>query len=83
VGGRGTLFGPILGAVGVNALKSWTTRAYPDMWLLILGVLFIFVTVFMPKGMIGLPEQLRDLKRRVRPGTAPSAIESAKEPAAK
>ena len=52
VGGRGTLFGPILGAIGVNALKSWTTRAYPDLWLLILGVLFVLVTVFMPKGML-------------------------------
>ena len=30
VGGRGTLIGPILGAVGINALKSWATRAYPD-----------------------------------------------------
>jgi urea transport system permease protein len=71
VGGRGTLFGPILGAIGVNALKSWTTRAYPDMWLLILGLLFIFVTVFMPKGLIGLPEQLRDLKSRFRPAAPP------------
>ena len=33
VGGRGTLFGPIVGAIGVNALKSWATRAYPDLWL--------------------------------------------------
>ena len=30
VGGRGTLLGPILGAFGVNAFKSWATRAYPD-----------------------------------------------------
>jgi urea transport system permease protein len=64
VGGRGTLFGPILGAVGVNALKSWMTRAYPDMWLLFLGAVFILVTVFMPKGIVGLPGQLRDLARR-------------------
>ncbi len=55
VGGRGTLIGPVLGAVGVNALKSWTTRAYPDMWLLFLGALFVLVTVFMPKGIVGVP----------------------------
>ena len=67
VGGRGTLIGPVLGAVVVNALKSWTTRAYPDMWLLILGALFILVTVFMPKGIVGLPEQLRALRARFRP----------------
>jgi urea transport system permease protein len=63
VGGRGTLVGPILGAIGVNALKSWTTRAYPDMWLLFLGTVFVVVTVFMPKGIVGLPGQLRDLAR--------------------
>jgi urea transport system permease protein len=64
VGGRGTLIGPILGAVGVNALKSWTTRAFPDMWLLILGTLFVLVTLFMPKGIVGLPGQLKGLRRR-------------------
>lgn len=64
IGGRGTLFGPILGAVVVNWIKSWATRAYPDMWLLILGGLFIVVTVFMPKGLIGLPEQLRQFQAR-------------------
>ncbi len=64
VGGRGTLIGPILGAVGVNALKSWATRAYPDLWLIFLGTLFVLVTLFMPKGIVGLPGQLRDLKKR-------------------
>lgn len=66
VGGRGTLIGPILGAIGVNALKSWTTRAYPDMWLLFLGGVFVLVTVFMPKGIVGLPEQIGGLLRRRR-----------------
>jgi urea transport system permease protein len=66
VGGRGTLIGPVLGAIGVNALKSWTTRAFPDMWLLILGTLFVLVTLFMPKGIVGLPGQLQALRRRFR-----------------
>jgi urea transport system permease protein len=64
VGGRGTLIGPILGAIGVNALKSWATRAYPDLWLIILGGLFILITVFMPKGLVGLPGYLRAIKNR-------------------
>jgi urea ABC transporter permease protein UrtC len=59
VGGRGTLLGPIVGAVSVNALKSWATRAYPDSWLLILGTLFILVVLFLPKGIIGIPAQIR------------------------
>jgi urea transport system permease protein len=65
VGGRGTLIGPVLGAISVNALKSWTTRAFPDMWLLILGTLFVLVTLFMPKGLVGLPGQLLALRRRL------------------
>ncbi len=64
VGGRGTLIGPVIGAVIINALKSWATRAYPDLWLLFLGMTFILVTLFMPKGIVGLPAQLRGLKRR-------------------
>jgi len=64
VGGRGTLIGPIIGAFAVNAMKSWATRAYPDLWLIFLGGMFIFVTVFMPKGIVGLPEQLRNNWKR-------------------
>jgi urea transport system permease protein len=64
VGGRGTLIGPVLGAIGVNALKSWITRAFPDMWLLILGTLFVLVTLFMPKGIVGLPGQFQALRHR-------------------
>jgi urea transport system permease protein len=64
VGGRGTLLGPVLGAFFVNAMKSWATRAYPDMWLLFLGTLFVLVTLFMPKGLVGLPAQLAGWKGR-------------------
>jgi len=76
VGGRGTLLGPILGAVGVNALKSWATRALPDLWLLLLGTLFIVVTLFLPKGIVGLPEQLRQLRRRPSRVVRPTAQEA-------
>ena len=55
VGGRGTLVGPIIGAIAVNGLKSWATRAYPDLWLLLLGSLFIFVVLFLPGGIVSLP----------------------------
>jgi hypothetical protein len=36
------------------------------MWLLILGTVFVLVTVFMPKGIIGLPQQLQGLRRHFR-----------------
>ena len=66
LGGRGTLVGPVLGAVSVNALKSWATRAYPDMWLLILGGSFVLVVMFMPKGIIGIPAQVRALIAKMK-----------------
>jgi ABC-type branched-subunit amino acid transport system permease subunit len=70
VGGRGTLVGPILGAITVNALKSYATRAFAEQWLYILGGLFIIVVLFMPKGIVGLPGQLSDLRRRFFPKTS-------------
>jgi urea transport system permease protein len=66
VGGRGNLLGPILGAIGVNALKSYATRAFAEQWLFFLGGLFIVVTLFMPKGIVGLPGQLSELAKRWR-----------------
>jgi urea transport system permease protein len=54
VGGRGTLIGPIIGAFFVNGAKSWFTQAFPEFWLYFLGALFIAVTIFLPRGIIGL-----------------------------
>jgi urea transport system permease protein len=57
VGGRGTLIGAIIGAIGVNFGKSWFTAALPDVWLFALGALFIVVTLFLPKGIVGTVKQ--------------------------
>ena len=53
VGGRGTLIGPIIGAVLVNYLRSLVSEAFPEMWLFAQGALFIFVVVLMPDGIYG------------------------------
>lgn len=60
LGGRGTIVGPVLGAISVNALKSWaSTGATADFWPLILGGSFVLVVLFMPKGIVGLPAQIQ------------------------
>jgi urea transport system permease protein len=59
VGGRGTIVGPIIGALLVNAGKSWFTGALPELWLFALGGLFVAVTLFLPKGILGLWDQWR------------------------
>jgi urea transport system permease protein len=53
VGGRGTLVGAALGAVLVNFAKTWLTGALPEVWLFAQGALFIVVTLFLPKGILG------------------------------
>jgi len=54
VGGRATLYGAAAGALMVNYGKSWFTAALPEVWLFALGALFVLVTVFLPRGVIGL-----------------------------
>ena len=54
VGGRGTLHGAALGAVLVNYAKTFFTGALPEVWLYALGALFVLVTLFLPRGVIGL-----------------------------
>ena len=72
VGGRGTLSGAILGAVLVNLGKTWLTGALPEIWLFALGGLFIVVTLFLPRGLIGLIS-----RRRAAP--PPPAVAAARE----
>jgi urea transport system permease protein len=60
VGGRGTLIGPVIGAFAVNFGKTWLTGALPEVWLFALGALFIAVTLFLPRGIVGLWSQLRN-----------------------
>jgi urea transport system permease protein len=63
VGGRATIVGPIVGAVLVNAAKSWFTGALPEFWLFALGGLFVLVTLFLPKGIVGLWDQWRSARQ--------------------
>jgi urea transport system permease protein len=54
LGGRGTLLGPILGAALLHGSKSVLTRAFPELWLFVLGLLFIVVTRWLPRGVLAL-----------------------------
>ena len=78
VGGRGTLLGPVVGAVGVSWLQSVLTTSYPDLWLFVLGGLFISVVLFLPDGVIGGCERLlaRGGGSRVKPA-APAGEQGA------
>jgi urea transport system permease protein len=75
VGGRGNLFGAILGAFLVNGAKSWLTSNFPELWLFVLGGLFIAVTIFLPRGVIGLFDALKRRRRPAAPTTETVAAE--------
>jgi len=66
IGGRGTLVGAALGAGVVNYLKTIFTSGWLAVyWLFALGGLFVLVTLAMPKGLIGVWEDIRSrLKSR-------------------
>ena len=80
VGGRGTLYGAVLGGILVNFAKTYLTGAAPEIWLYFLGLLFVLVTLFMPKGIVGVLSDLRsrgfrmpkaaDVRARLFPGRA-------------
>ena len=78
VGGRGTIFGPVIGAFLVNGGKSWFTGILPEYWLFALGALFIFATIFLPKGVAGLFAKFKT-KKANKPATLPSAEPAAAE----
>ena len=71
VGGRGTLFGAVTGAVLVNYAKTYFTGALPELWLYALGALFVMVTLFLPRGLVGLGASRR---RAIQAGAAVPAI---------
>jgi urea transport system permease protein len=79
VGGRGTLTGAALGAVLVNAAKSWFTGALPEYWLFALGGLFVMTTLLLPKGIVGT---LAEHWPKRRNGAAPRlSVSAAAQPA--
>ncbi len=67
VGGKGTLIGPILGAIAVNLFKSLISESFPSVWQFFLGLLCVGVILFLPGGLVSLkdiPAKLRERKAK-------------------
>ena len=69
VGGRGFLYGAIIGAILVNYGKTYFTGAFPEVWLFMLGGLFVVSTLYLPQGVVGVVQQWKD-KRAERKALA-------------
>jgi len=73
VGGRGTLVGAALGAILVNYAKTlFTSGAMAEYWLFALGGLFVVVTLFLPKGVLGAAMDWLRPRGEPLPGNGPS-----------
>jgi len=58
IGGRGTLYGAVVGALIVNLASTYFTSALPEVWLYALGALFVVSTLYLPKGIVGLASKV-------------------------
>jgi urea transport system permease protein len=67
VGGRGTMIGPIIGALLVNLCYSVFTSSVPNLWPFFLGALFISVVLFFPDGVVGLIQRIRGTSKEASP----------------
>ncbi|MDX5300135.1 MAG: urea ABC transporter permease subunit UrtC, partial [Gammaproteobacteria bacterium] len=81
VGGRGTLYGAVIGAVVVNYAKTWFTGVFPELWLFFLGALFVVSTLYLPKGLVGVSQQLRERLRARRAVQMPAPPPASRPPA--
>lgn len=75
LGGRGTLWGPVAGALLINVATSYLSGSLPFAWQLILGAAFVVVIVLLPQGM--LPLLTRPFRRHARVRAAPTLVERA------
>lgn len=83
LGGRSSLFGPVLGAIAVGYGRSTLSEQYPTRWVYFQGALFIVVILFLPNGVASLGSVSRSLRARLaglRPTKAPGAAIAAPEP---
>ncbi|WP_332696877.1 urea ABC transporter permease subunit UrtC [Halalkalibacter lacteus] len=59
IGGRGTLIGPVIGALLTNSAKTFFSETYPDFWLYFLGFIFVIIVIFLPGGLMSLTQKLK------------------------
>ena len=82
VGGRGTLYGAALGAAVVNYAKSTFTALLPEVWLFVLGALFVLVTIALPRGLVGIAGALQEGSACLSPAHATPQDCGTRRPAA-
>ncbi|PDS59916.1 urea ABC transporter permease subunit UrtC [Rhizobium anhuiense] len=82
VGGRSSLLGACIGAILINMIEAEVseTEALVEAWKAIIGLIFVLVVLFMPRGLGGVAHDvLRQFIRRLKPGAATSPLQQQSE----
>ncbi|MGN6230760.1 MAG: ABC transporter permease subunit [Trinickia sp.] len=77
LGGRGTLWGPVVGALLINVVTSYLSGSLPFAWQLILGAAFVAVIVLLPQGLVPLLARPFHRLAGAGTGTQPILVERA------
>ncbi|MDD3137950.1 MAG: urea ABC transporter permease subunit UrtC [Lachnospiraceae bacterium] len=64
VGGKGTLVGPIIGAILVNLFKSLISEQFPAFWQFFIGAIFMLVVLFLPGGLISIKDVIAKARKK-------------------
>jgi urea transport system permease protein len=76
VGGRLSMIGAVYGALVIGFARIALAEAYPQLWLFMMGAVFIAVVLFLPYGLAGLYEKYAPRLRALLPGRAAGAAPS-------
>ncbi|RUW86527.1 branched-chain amino acid ABC transporter permease, partial [Mesorhizobium sp. M8A.F.Ca.ET.059.01.1.1] len=61
VGGRGTLLGPVLGAIAIQRAQQTISSFNPSLWPLLLGCVFVIIVFVLPDGILSIYARLKSL----------------------
>lgn len=81
LGGAGTLLGPVVGATIAIGTEHWVS-SYVSRWPTLLGVLFIAVVIFVPRGLVGAVEDVAHRRRTAARGRSERVQEEPELPTA-
>lgn len=72
LGGRGTLFGPVVGTIIIDYASAQLQGDFPFVWKLVIGIIFVSVIVALPRGFLPLVSDAVNWLRGRRGGVQPS-----------
>jgi ABC-type branched-subunit amino acid transport system permease subunit len=64
LGGRGTLFGPLIALTVLEVVNIKMQEVLPSLWPILVGLLLLITMIFLPKGLTSMPARIRESRRK-------------------